>query len=118
MTLEGCIEREIKVELNKNQTINPGEWISSTDSLSGISIREDKLAFFKNMQFTSENIFKYKIIDSVEYRNKERKILSSYLYAYDYSDTTKYKIEQRSSSILVLKFKKDFVETYTLKDKK
>lgn len=76
-------KKTIKVELNALQLIPKGEWISNSDSLSGISIREDKIAFFKNMEFKSEDIYKYKIVDSVKYENEKKKILSTYLVTYD-----------------------------------
>ncbi|AWG24919.1 hypothetical protein [Flavobacterium kingsejongi] len=39
-------------KLNKQKIIQKGEWISSEDTLSGISIRGNKIAFFKNMEWT------------------------------------------------------------------
>jgi hypothetical protein len=107
----------LKAELNKSQLIPKGEWISNSDSLSGISIRENKIAFFKNMQFNSEDIYKYKIIDSVEYQNETRKILSTYLVTYDNADTIKYKIDDRKSSIITLRLRENKIETFKLKNK-
>jgi hypothetical protein len=107
----------IKVELNASQLIPKGEWISNSDSLSGISIREDKIAFFKNMEFKSEDIYKYKIVDSVEYENETKKILSTYLVTYDDADTIKYKINARKSSVITLRLKENIIETFKLKNK-
>lgn len=110
-------KKTIKVELNALQLIPKGEWISNSDSLSGISIREDKIAFFKNMEFKSEDIYKYKIVDSVEYENETKKILSTYLVTYDDSDTIKYKINARKSSVITLRLKENIIETFKLKNK-
>ncbi|MDI5894292.1 hypothetical protein [Flavobacterium algoritolerans] len=110
-------KKTIKVELNASQLIPKGEWISNSDSLSGISIREDKIAFFKNMEFKSEDIYKYKIVDSVEYENETKKILSTYLVTYDDADTIKYKINARKSSVITLRLKENIIETFKLKNK-
>ena len=113
-----CNKKKIlKAELNASQLIPKGEWISISDSLAGISIREDKIAFLKNMEFKSEDIYKYKIVDSVEYENETKKILSTYLVTYDDADTIKYKIEARKSSMITLRVKENIIETYRLKSK-
>ena len=110
-------ETLLKAELNKSQLIPKGEWISNSDSLSGISIRENKIAFFKNMQFNSENIYKYKIIDSVEYQNETKRILSTYLVTYDNADTIRYKIDARKNSMITLRLRDNKIETFRLKIK-
>nr|WP_315206908.1 hypothetical protein [uncultured Flavobacterium sp.] len=110
-------KKTIKAELNASQLIPKGEWISNSDSLSGISVREDKIAFFKNMEFKSEDIYKYKIVDSVEYDNETKKILSTYLITYDNTDTIKYKIDARKSSMITLRIKENIIETFKLKNK-
>jgi hypothetical protein len=110
-------KKTLKTELNASQLIPNGEWIGNSDSLSGISVREDKIAFFKNMEFTSDDIYKYKIVDSIEYENETKKILSTYLVTYDNSDTIKYKIDARKSSIITLRLKENTIETFRLKSK-
>lgn len=110
-------KRFLKAELNTSQLIPKGEWISNSDSLSGISIREDKIAFFKNMQFNSEDIHQYKIIDSVEYQNETKRILSTYLITYDNTDTIKYKIDARKNSMITLRLRSNKIETFKLKIK-
>ena len=113
-----CDKKNIlKAELNSQQLIPQGEWISDSDSLSGISIRENKIAFFKNMKFESDDIYKYKIVDSVEYENETKKILSTYLITYDNVDTIKYKIDTRKSSIIKLNLEANKIETFKLKRK-
>ncbi len=118
ISFSNCNKKKIlKEELNASQLIPEGEWISNFDSLSGISIREDKIAFFKNMKFKSEDIYKYKIVDSVEYVNETKKILSTYLVTYDDADTIKYKIDARKSSMITLRLKENIIETFRLKSK-
>jgi hypothetical protein len=117
MIFSNCDKNKfLKAELNTSQLIPKGEWISNSDSLSGISIREDKIAFFKNMQFNSEDIYKYKIIDSVEYHNKTKRILSTYLVIFDNADTIKYKIDDRKSSMITLRLRGNKIETFRLKN--
>lgn len=116
--LSNCENKKtLKKELNASQLIPNGEWISNSDSLSGISVREDKIAFFKNMEFKSENIYKYKIVDSVEYDNETKKILSTYLVTYDNTDTIKYKINSRKNSMITLRLKENIIKTFRLKSK-
>ena len=47
-------------KFNKQQKLQKGDWISNIDTLSGINIRENKIAFFKNMEFISDDIYEYK----------------------------------------------------------
>jgi hypothetical protein len=118
MIFSNCDKNKfLKVELNTSQLIPKGEWISNSDSLSGISIRENKIAFFKNMQFNSEDIYKYKIIDSVEYQNETKRILSTYLVTYDNADTIRYKIDARKNSMITLRLRDNKIETFRLKIK-
>ena len=118
MIFSNCDKKKlIKAELNASQLIPKGEWISNSDSLYGISIRENKIAFFKNMQFNSEDIYKYKIIDSVEYQNETKRILSTYLVTYDNADTIRYKIDSRKNSMITLRLRDNKNETFKLKVK-
>ena len=109
-------KKTLKTQLYPSQLIPKGEWISNSDSLSGISIRENKIAFFKKMEFNSEDIYKYKIIDSVEYQNETKRILSTYLVTFDNADTIKYKIDVRKNSIITLRLKGNKIETFRLKN--
>ena len=55
-----CKEEILKFsKINSNQNLGNGEWLDSSDTLNGISIRENKIAFFKKMEFNSEDILKY-----------------------------------------------------------
>lgn len=104
--------------LNEQKTILPGEWISDIDSMSGISIRADKMAFFKNMTFTSENIYQYELIDSIyKFSDNRDDIAGEYLLAKDFKDTIYYQIIKKSNSSLTLKIN-DKMETFNLKTKK
>ena len=69
------------------------------------------------MQFNSEDIYKYKIIDSVEYQNETKRILSTYLVTYDNADTIRYKIATRKNSMITLRLRDNKIETFRLKIK-
>ncbi len=109
-------KKNLKAELNKSQFIPQGDWISDSDSLSGISVRADKIAFFENMQFNSGNIYNYKIIDSIEFDDETKKTLSTYLVTYNNADTVKYKILNREDSVISLKLNGAESEIFKLKD--
>ena len=97
-------KKEIKyAKPNRNQVLTEGEWFDIKDSKSGISIREDKLAMFNNMQFSSDNIYKYSIIDSLKkIENIETKI-GEYLFLKSIDSTIiKYQIISNKDSILSL----------------
>ena len=62
-------------QLNNQNTFLSGEWYDIKASTSGISVRGNKMAFFKNSQFNSENVYEYKLIDSIyECDNVKNKI--------------------------------------------
>lgn len=102
------------VKLNTQKLLVPGEWLSETDSLSGISIRENKMAFFKNMEFKSEDIYEYKLIDSIYKFSDSEKNVGEYILAKDFKDTIYYQIISKSKNSLVLKVNKQ-VKTFNLK---
>jgi hypothetical protein len=53
-----CKKAEIiKIELNPNQIIPAGEWISFSDSLSILSVRKDRMAFYKCNKFNGKNVY-------------------------------------------------------------
>ncbi len=103
---------------NKQKTITKGEWVSNLDSLSGISIRENKIAFFKNMEFTSDDIYEYLIIDSIYKNKKSENKVGEFLMMKDLSDTIYYQIINKSDSSLTLKINKTKTETFKLKTHK
>jgi hypothetical protein len=105
-----CIscEKENKyAKPNKNQILTEGEWFDIKDSTSGISIREDKLAMFNNMQFSSENIYKYSIIDSLKKSENIESKIGEYLFLKSIDSTIiNYQIISNKDSILSLKIDK------------
>ncbi|WP_330442292.1 hypothetical protein [Flavobacterium sp. C4GT6] len=83
--------------------INPGEWISETDSMAGISIRENRLAFFKDMKFTADKVYEYELIDSIYIYPKAENKVGEYLIIKKPKDTLRYQIITKSENILILK---------------
>lgn len=96
---------------NDNQTLKKGEWISSSDSLAGISIRGKKIAFFKKMVFNSEDICEFSIIDSIHKNDNSEKNIGTFLLVVKNKDSTKHKILKRSEKLLVIE-NKNKTETY------
>lgn len=96
---------------NDNQTLKKGEWISSSDSLAGISIRGKKIAFFKKMVFNSEDICEFSIIDSIQKNDNSEKNIGTFLLVVKNKDSTKYKILKRSDKLLVIE-SRNKTETY------
>ena len=118
--LFGCNTKEpqpIKlVKLNAQKLLIPGEWINDKDSMAGISIRENKMAFFKNMEFKSDDIYEYELIDSIyKFSDQEDKV-GEYILAKDFKDTLYYQILSKSDNSLTLKVNKQ-IETFHLKKK-
>jgi len=113
-----CVKNDfkpLKLSTQNNQKlIKSGEWVSSKDSTSGISIRENKMAFFKNMEFTSEDIYEYQLIDSI-YKFPDRKEkIGEYILAKDFKDTIYYQIIRKSLNSLTLKVN-NHEEVFTLR---
>jgi len=120
LILIGCNTKEkqpIKLSrINAQKLLIPGEWINEKDSMFGISVRENKLAFYKNMEFSSEDIFEYELIDSIyKFSNKEDNV-GEYILAKDFKDTIYYQIIRKSDKSLTLKVNKQ-IETFNLKKK-
>ncbi len=113
LLLQSCNENKtIKyLKLNDNQTLKKGEWLSSTDSLAGMSIRGNKIAFFKKMEFNSEDICGFSIIDSIHKNDNSEKKIGMFLLVVKNKDTTKYKILKRSEKLLIIE-NKSTTETY------
>jgi len=118
--LGSCNMKEDKSEAskfsksNKQRTILPGEWISDIDPKYGISIRDNKMAFFKNMEFSSEDIYNYELIDSLYKFSNRENVVGTYLLAKDLTDTIYYQVIKRSDSSLTLKVN-NRLETFNLK---
>jgi len=89
---------------NKQKTFLNGEWYDVKDSASGISIRGNKIAFFKNSSFSSENIYEYKLIDSIyKSENVKTKIGEFIMMSQTHKDTIYKKILSKNDSLLTLK---------------
>jgi hypothetical protein len=105
----------IKYSRIKSQLLKKGEWISNSDSLSGISVRADKLAFFEKGTFESEDICRYEIIDSIYKTSKDENIVGEYLKLKDFKDTIYYQIIKSNDTSITLQIKKNNVRTFNLK---
>src|SRR6478672_5835515 len=81
---------------NPNQFLGRGEWLDSSDTINGISVRENKIAFFKKMEFNSEQIKKYSIIDSIYKEGKVETKIGEFLLVDNITDTLRYKIVKRN----------------------
>ncbi len=114
-----CCKKEdiYEQKLNSNQIIPSGEWASDSDIHSGLSVRKNKIAFYQNEKFSSNDIFEYSIIDSIRVQDKNKNILSTYLQVYDSKDTTNYKILDRSNTNISLLINNNIIEHYRLKKK-
>ncbi|RDI10263.1 hypothetical protein [Flavobacterium sp. AG291] len=122
ITLISCnIHEHKQIKLskpNKEKLLTDGEWISNIDSMSGISIRSNKIAFFKNMKFSGEDVCDYELIDSVYKSPESEKIVGEYiLLVKNLKDTSYYQITNRSKNSLTLKINNQ-KETFNLKPKK
>lgn len=118
--LIGCNKREPKplkaAKPNAQKLLKPGEWISEIDSMSGISIREDRLAFFKDMKFTSDKVYEYELIDSLYISSNTENKVGEYLTIHKPKDTLRYKIISKSENSLTLK-RGNQNETFNIKRK-
>ena len=116
-----CVKKEISIKkyskFENQKTLQKGEWISNLDTLCGISVRDNKIAFFKNMEFKSDDIYEYLILDSI-YKIKNNKIkIVEFLVMKNFSDTVYYPIIRKNYSSITLKINKIKIETFTLKSK-
>lgn len=108
-----CKEEILKFsKINSNQNLGNGEWLDSSDTLNGISIRENKIAFFKKMEFNSEDISKYHIIDSVHIVNETEQNVVEYLLVEKNNDTLKFKIVKRDKNSIILEDSKETSKEY------
>ena len=113
-----CSKNKIlKTELNKIQIIPSGEWISSVDSTSGLSVRKDRMAFYNNNKFNSEDVAKYRIIDSIEMDDNNKNILGTYLIADRIDDTIVYKITNRNNKSISIELKNGRIDEFKLEEK-
>ncbi len=103
IVLIGCetkIQRILKP--SKNQLLIEGEWLDSSDTLNGISIRENKIAYFENMHFTADEIREYYIVDSIYRKNNADQQVGEYLIVKENKDSLIFKIEKRDKKSIIL----------------
>ena len=105
-----------KEELNANKEISSGEWISFSDSLSGLSVRKHKMAFYKNNRFEGDDICDFVIIDSVKFEDNKKTVLSTYLKTYCFEDTIYYEVTNMNDKDISLTLKDNKTESYRLQE--
>lgn len=108
----GCNKRVEKLtKLNINQDLE-GEWLDSSDTVNGISVRGDKIAFFKNGKFSISEMNEYQIIDSIYKTEDSEKKIGEYLLIKDYPDSLLYKIIKRDKKSILLSDSKQNQKEY------
>lgn len=99
--LSSCKNRVYEERINLIK-LNEGEYYSELNSGNGISIRENKIAFFENMKFSSDDIYEYIIIDSILKEGSTETKIGTYLKRTDFKDTLYTKCEKILDSIIIL----------------
>jgi hypothetical protein len=108
-----CEKETVKFsKLSSNQNLGRGEWLDSSDTLNGISIRENKIAFFKKMQFNSHQVFQYHIVDSIYKKGENEKKVGEFLFVEKNSDTLIYRIVKRDKKAILLQDSKQIMKVY------
>lgn len=69
------------------------------------------------MEFTSDDIYEYQILDSIYKHKKDEKKVGEFLMMKDFSDTIYYQIIRKNDSNIVLKNNRNKQETFNLKMK-
>jgi hypothetical protein len=103
IVIVGC-ETKIKrfLKPSNNQFLIEGEWLDSSDTLNGVSIRENKIAYFEDMHFTADEIHEYYIVDSIHRENSADQKVGEYLIVKKDEDSLIFKIEKRDKKNIVL----------------
>lgn len=93
-------------EISFTKLLREGEWKDASDSTRGVSVRENKLAFFKAMAFNSADIYDYVIVDSLLKKDGEAfKSTGEYLLLTRGKDSLRYRILKHDSLTLSLKIR-------------
>jgi len=100
--------------VDKRPFLGDGKWISQSDSLNGIAVIENKLAIFNDMKFSSADICKHQIIDSVFQVEGHKKVIP-YVQVICDSDTVYYKLLERNDFSFRLQLDKTRQEKYVLR---
>jgi hypothetical protein len=111
--LTACHKKTYEERINKSK-LNEGEYYSELNSQNGISVRENKIAFFENMTFNSEDIYEYVIVDSILTEGNVENNIGTYLKRTDRKNTLYTKFEKILDSTIILK-RNNQSETFKLK---
>ncbi|HEY0045238.1 MAG TPA: hypothetical protein VGB44_00845 [Flavobacterium sp.] len=117
LTAISCEKTITTAEPSRTQLLAPGEWKSSSDSLSGLSIRKDRMAFYINNKFNAEGIAQYSFVDSIEITGDKKFIKGTYLIAKGIDDKITYRIEDQNLYNISVEFKNGKIEKYSLTKK-
>lgn len=99
----GCDEPIQKFSrISTNPYLGKGEWIEDSDTLNGISVRKNFIAYFENMTFTSDDVNEYTIVDSIYIKGKDEIFKAEYLIVEKLNDTLKFKILKRDEKLIIL----------------
>lgn len=101
--------KELKYsKLSKYNNLKEGEWFNTNDTLNVMSVRNDKLVFiedFRNIDFTSHDVFDYSIVDSISKKEDIETIFGQYLILKNTNEQINLQIISLNDS--VIQFKKD-----------
>jgi len=98
-----CTHQKTKTSrLSENQLLGRGEWLDTSDTINGISVRENKIAFFKDMKFYVDQLKQYSILDSIYKDGEIETAIGEYLIVENGTDTLKYKILKRDKKVISL----------------
>ena len=107
-------ENKTYSEIENPAKFKSGEWVNQEDSLNGISIRKDRLAFYENNKFTADSIYKFSVVDSISTLGTKESKIGTYIKRMSSIDTLYSKIIEFTDSTLTLK-KHNRTEIYKLK---
>ncbi|UOB19106.1 hypothetical protein [Abyssalbus ytuae] len=103
-TQKGETEPEQKPETKLTEFKN-GRWISTTDSLSGIEIKDGKwIMFYKGMKTDSSDIYNFKIQRKYINESGTKHKPFEFLTITNHSDTLEYSILEYSNELLSLSY--------------
>lgn len=87
---------------SQNALLYRGEWLDISDTVNGISVRKNLIAYFENMQFTSDDLNEYEIIDSIHKQGEKETVQGEYLIVKNPKDSLIFKILKRDKKIIIL----------------
>ncbi|TDE01869.1 hypothetical protein [Flavobacterium sandaracinum] len=99
--LTSCQNKTYEERINKTKLIE-GEYYSELNSQNGISVRENKIAFFEKMKFNSEDIYEYVIVDSILTEGNVENKIGTYLKRTDRKNTLYTKFTKLLDSTIIL----------------